>query len=132
MENKTNKTHLRVQALCEGAIMVAIAQVLGYLKLFGNMVNGGSVTFAASPLVLFALRWGLGKGLLASFCFGVLQMIFDGAYAWGWQSMLLLYTAGSGRSVQGQGLGHLPRCGPRKLRALHRPFYQRRNDLSDL
>lgn len=89
--NKQNKARLRVRALCEGAIMVAVAQILSYLKLFGNMVNGGSITVAAFPLVLYALRWGLGKGLIASFAFGVLQMIFDGAYAWGWQSMLLDY-----------------------------------------
>ena len=88
--NKT-KSRMHVRALCEGAIMVAIAQILSYLKLFGNMVNGGSITFAAFPLALFALRWGLGKGLIASFAFGILQMIFDGAYAWGWQSMLLDY-----------------------------------------
>ena len=91
MENKKHKPHIRVRALCEGAIMVAIAQILGYLKFFGEMVNGGSITLAAFPLVLFALRWGVGKGLLASFSFGILQMIFDGAYAWGWQSMLLDY-----------------------------------------
>ena len=94
MENtqtNTHKAHLRVRALTEGALMVAIAQLLSYLKLFGDMVNGGSITFAAFPLILYALRWGLGRGLIASFAFGVLQMIFDGAYAWGWQSMLLDY-----------------------------------------
>ncbi len=91
MEQKVNKMHLRVRALCEGAIMVALAQILGYIKLFGNMPNGGSITFAAFPILLFAVRWGLGKGLLAGFVFGLLQMIFDGAYAWGWQSMLLDY-----------------------------------------
>ena len=89
--SNTNKNHLRIRALCEGAIMVAIAQVLSYFKLLGDMVNGGSITFSAFPLVLFALRWGLGKGLIASFAFGLLQMVFDGAYAWGWQSMLLDY-----------------------------------------
>ncbi len=98
MEEKTDVVrsvanwHMRIRALCEGAIMVAIAQILSYLKLFGDMVNGGSITFAAFPIVLYALRWGLGKGLLASFAFGVLQLIFDGAYAWGWQSMLLDYV----------------------------------------
>ena len=94
MENKTNnvnKSHLRIRALCEGAIMVAIAQILSYIKLFPNMPNGGSITFAMFPILLFAVRFGLGKGLLAGFAFGLLQLIFDGAYAWGWQSMLLDY-----------------------------------------
>ena len=92
MKNKNQKMRLRVRALCEGAIMVAIAQILGYFKLFGNMVNGGSITFAAFPIVLYALRWGLGKGLIAGFAFGILQLVYDGAYAWGWQSMLLDYV----------------------------------------
>ena len=91
MERKANKMHLRVRALCEGAIMVSLAQILSYLKLFGNMPNGGSITFAMFPILLYAVRWGLGKGLLAGFVFGLLQLIFDGAYAWGWQSMLLDY-----------------------------------------
>ena len=86
----TNKQHLRVRALTEGAMMVAAAQVLSYLKIY-EMPNGGSVTLAMMPILLFAVRWGLGKGLMAGFTFGLLQMIFDGAYAWGWQSMLLDY-----------------------------------------
>ncbi len=89
--SKQTTSRLRVRALCEGAIMVAIAQILGYLKLFGDMVNGGSITFAAFPIILYALRWGVGKGLLAGFALGILQLIGDGAYAWGWQSMLLDY-----------------------------------------
>ena len=86
----TNRSHLRVRTLCEGAIMVALAQALSYLK-FMQLPNGGSLTPAIFPIVFFALRWGLGQGLLAGFAFGLLQLIFDGAYAWGWQSMLLDY-----------------------------------------
>ena len=86
----TSKQHLRIRALCEGAMMVAVAQVLSYLKLF-QLPNGGSVTLAMLPILFFAVRWGLGKGLIAGFSFGLLQLIFDGAYAWGWQSMLLDY-----------------------------------------
>ena len=76
--------------LCEGAIMVALAQILSYIKLM-ELPNGGSLTPAMFPILLFALRWGLKDGLLAGFVFGLLQLIFDGAYAWGWQSMLLDY-----------------------------------------
>ena len=87
-----NKLHLRVRALCEGAIMLATAQILSYFKLFPSMPNGGSITFAMFPIMLYALRFGLGRGLLAGLAFGILQLIFDGAYAWGWQSMLLDYV----------------------------------------
>ena len=88
-EKKTMNTKTRM--LTEGAIMVALAQILAYVKLFGDLPNGGSITFAAVPIVLYAVRWGLGPGLLSGFVFGLLQLIFDGAYAWGWQSMLLDY-----------------------------------------
>lgn len=76
--------------LCEGAIMVALSQILSYIKLM-ELPNGGSLTPAMFPILLFAVRWGLKDGLLAGFVFGLLQLIFDGAYAWGWQSMLLDY-----------------------------------------
>ena len=91
MQNNVNKTHLRVRALCEGAILIAIEQILGYIKLFPMWPNGGSITLAAFPIALYAVRWGLGRGLLAGFIFGILQLFLDEAYAWGWQSMLLDY-----------------------------------------
>ena len=91
MKNNTNKSHLRIQSLCEGAILVAVAQILGYIKLFPMWPNGGSITLAAFPIALYAVRWGVGRGLLAGFVFGILQLLMDEAYAWGWQSMLLDY-----------------------------------------
>ena len=60
------------------------------LKLF-KLPNGGSVDLAMIPVFLFALRWGVGWGLLEGFLFGLLQMFIDGAVAWGWQSLLLDY-----------------------------------------
>ena len=85
-----NRGRSATRMLCEGAIMVALAQILSYIKLM-ELPNGGSLTPAMFPILLFALRWGLKDGLLAGFVFGLLQLIFDGAYAWGWQSMLLDY-----------------------------------------
>ena len=90
MSTNSNKQHLAIRALTEGAMMVALAQVLSYLKLY-EFPNGGSVTPAMFPILFYAVRWGLGRGLLAAFTFGTLQLIFDGADAWGWQSMLLDY-----------------------------------------
>ena len=83
-------SHLRIRALTEGAILVALAFVLSFVKLF-ELPNGGSLTPAMFPILLYALRWGLGRGLTAGFVFGLLQLLFDGAYAWGWQSMILDY-----------------------------------------
>ena len=86
----TTKTHLRIRALTEGAIFVAMAFVLSFVKLY-ELPNGGSLTPAMFPILLYALRFGTLRGLLAGFVFGLLQLLFDGAYAWGWQSMILDY-----------------------------------------
>ena len=86
----STKRHLHIRALTEGAMLVAAAQVLSFIKLY-EFPQGGSVTAAMFPILLYAHRWGLGRGLLAGFTFGTLQLIFDGAYAWGWQSMVLDY-----------------------------------------
>lgn len=76
-----------LRALCEGAILVALAQILSYIKLM-ELPNGGSLTPAMFPIILLAVRWGLKQGLLGGFVFGLLQFLFDGGFALGWQSML--------------------------------------------
>lgn len=82
-----NSSHLKLRALCEGAIFVALAQVLGYIKLF-ELPQGGSVSIGMLPIFIYCARWGFGPGMLASIAYSVLQLLLDGAYAWGWQSIL--------------------------------------------
>ena len=84
-----SKPHSRrvTRALVEGALFLALAQVLSYLKLF-ELPQGGSITLSMLPIFLFCARWGFGPGMLTSFAFSVLQLILDGAYAWSWQSIL--------------------------------------------
>ena len=89
-KNPSGKRRLYTRMLCEGAIMVALALVLNQLKIF-RLPNGGSITLEMLPIFFFAVRWGVGPGLLAGFAFGLLQMFIDGAVAWGWQSLLLDY-----------------------------------------
>lgn len=89
-QNKGGKRRLYTRMLCEGAIMVALALVLNQLKIF-RLPNGGSITLEMLPIFFYAVRWGVGPGLLAGFAFGLLQMFIDGAVAWGWQSLLLDY-----------------------------------------
>lgn len=81
------KSHLRLRALCEGAIFVAIAQILGYIKLF-SLPEGGSVTLNMLPIFVYCARWGFGPGMLASFTLSLLQLLLDGAYAYSWQSII--------------------------------------------
>ncbi|MBQ7415983.1 MAG: energy-coupled thiamine transporter ThiT [Oscillospiraceae bacterium] len=94
-QSNVNKSHLRIRALCEGAILLALSIVLNYLSkvIFANMPNGGSVSLAMFPILFYAHRWGLGQGLLIGFAYGLLDMLLDGGYAWGWQSILLDYLA---------------------------------------
>ena len=84
------RSYLLVRMLCEGGILLAMALVLNALKLI-RFPNGGSVDLAMIPIFFFAVRWGVGPGLLVGFVFGLLQMFIDGAVAWGWQSLLLDY-----------------------------------------
>ena len=89
-------SHQRVRALCEGAILVAAAQLLSYLRLW-RMPWGGSIVLTMIPIVLYAIRWGFARGVFAGFVLGILQFALDGGFAIGWQSIigdyLLAYTA---------------------------------------
>ena len=111
----TNKSHLHIRALCEGAILLALAVVLNYLSkaIFANLPNGGSISLAMFPILLYAHRWGVGRGLLVGFSYGLVDMLLDGGYAWGWQSILLdyllAYTAlGLGGFFKGRAWGIFP------------------------
>ena len=85
------KSKQTTRTLCEGAIMVAMAVVLNFLK-FDLFAQGGSMNLLFIPLMVFALRrgpiWGMGAGLV----FGVLKAIIGGGIAYGWQSLLLDYA----------------------------------------
>lgn len=81
------RSHLVLRALCEGALLVIVAQILGYLKLW-EMPWGGSICLSMLPIFLYACRWGMGPGLMAGFVLGVLQFMFDGGFALGWQSII--------------------------------------------
>ena len=96
------KSRITLRALTEGAVFVALAQVIGYLKLF-ELPQGGSITVGMLPIFLYCARWGFGPGMLASFVFSILQLTLDGAYAWGWQSMLGDYLV----AVTGLGIAGL-------------------------
>lgn len=105
--NNTSKT---TRALVEGALMVAAAEALGYIKLW-HMPEGGSVSLMMLPIVLYALRWGIGQGLLAGCALGVIDFMLGGGIAIGWQSILgdyviactLIGLAGAGHGKKGAG-----------------------------
>ena len=115
-----NNISRNTRALVEGALMVAAAEALGYIKLW-HMPEGGSVSLMMLPIVLFALRWGLGKGLLAGLALGIVDFMLGGGIAIGWQSILgdyviactLIGLAGVGhgkKSAAGVALGAALGC----------------------
>ena len=96
MEARPRGSRTRVRMLCEGALLVAAAQILSYVK-FLELPNGGSLTPAMFPVLLFAVRWGWKDGLLGGLVLGIMKFMFDGGFALGWQSILgdylLAFTA---------------------------------------
>lgn len=90
MSNQTKaapRSRVQTRMLCEAAIFVAIAEILGYLKLF-HMPQGGSVSLMMLPILIFAFRWGWKHGLLAGLVLGIVDFMLGGGFAIGWQSIL--------------------------------------------
>ncbi len=85
--NNTRKSHKDLRCLCEGALMIALAEVLSFLPLY-KMPWGGSIDLAMLPIFIFCARWGFGPGLLVSLAHAVLQTLFEGGIAIGWESIL--------------------------------------------
>lgn len=73
MKSET-RSGTRIRILIEGALFIAFATVLSYVKLF-DMPFGGSITLEMLPLVIMALRNGVKWGCLTGFVHGLIQMI---------------------------------------------------------
>lgn len=99
-----NNQHNVIRAMVEGAIFVAIAELLGYLKIW-HMPEGGSISLMMLPIVIYALRWGLGQGLLAGLALGILDFMLGGGVAIGWQSIIGDYVVAL-TALGLAGLGH--------------------------
>ncbi len=90
MQNKTKfviNKHARLLALCEGAILIALAEILSFLP-FYKLPWGGSIDLAMLPIIIGCVRWGFGPGMLISTAHALLQTLFEGGIAIGWQSIV--------------------------------------------
>ena len=85
----------KILALAEGAGMIALAEILSFLPLY-KFPWGGSIDLAMFPILLFCFRWGFGPGMIASVAHAILQTLFEGGIAIGWESIvgdfLIAYT----------------------------------------
>lgn len=104
----TKKYAFPLRALVEGGLLVAMAEILGYIKLY-RFPYGGSVTLMMLPIIVMGLRWGVKNGLLAGLALGILDFMLDGGISIGWQSILgdyviactLIGLSGFGKQVKG-------------------------------
>lgn len=80
-----------IRPILEGALMVALATVLGYFRVF-RLPEGGSVDLALVPIFVFCLRWGPKWGIGCGLVNGVLEYFLGNGIAISWQSMLLDYV----------------------------------------
>lgn len=76
----------KVLTLVEGAVMVALATVLSFVKIV-HLPWGGSITLLSMlPIIVFSIKRGVANGLAASFVFALIQFIqgcADGLFGWG-------------------------------------------------
>lgn len=105
-------TSSRTRTLCEGALTVALALALSYLKL-DLWFQGGSIDAVMIPLILFAARrgtrWGMGVGLV----FGTLKYFLGAGWALDWVSIVFDYSV----AYMMVGLAGLLRNRPKALPA---------------
>ena len=98
-----------VKALCEAAIMIAIALVIDLLKdvLPGQLPNGGSLlNVSMLPIVFFAIRYGAGWGAMAGFVFGTLNYVIGNGIAIDWTTIICDYLLAFTLLGFGAGLFH--------------------------
>lgn len=64
------------RVLAEAALAIALAFVLGLIKVF-QMPFGGSISLDMVPLILLALRQGPGVGIVAGAAYGLLDLAIE-------------------------------------------------------
>jgi thiamine transporter len=76
----------KTTAIVEGAIMIALATVLSYIRVY-KLPWGGSITLLSMlPIALYSVKNGIANGLKVSFLFSLIQLgqgVIDGLFAWG-------------------------------------------------
>ena len=88
MKNVNQTTRM----LCEGAVSIALAYALTFVEL-DLWFQGGSISAAMIPIILFAVRWGAGWGVVAGLAFGTLKYFLGlDSFVISWVSIVFDYT----------------------------------------
>lgn len=88
---KTNSKKISVKMLTESAIMIALATVLSFIKLW-DFPAGGSITIASMfPIAVIAYRYGAPWGIFTAVVHGIVQQLVSLStlsYVTTWQSVV--------------------------------------------
>lgn len=95
----------KTRTLCEAAIMIALAQILSYIRLY-EFPNGGSIDIAMLPMLIFAIRAGISWGFGAGLVYGVLQYFLGNGIAIDWTTMIVDYLVAYAVMGLGAGIGY--------------------------
>ncbi|WP_425448936.1 energy-coupled thiamine transporter ThiT [Dethiothermospora halolimnae] len=99
--NKKWSTRMMV----EGGVMIALATALSMIPLykapFGGTITPGSMI----PIIVFAMRWGLVKGLIVGFGYGLIQAAMATTPFLHWAQFFLDYPLAFG-ALGLSGLAH--------------------------
>ena len=72
-----------VRALCESAVLLALAIVLSYIQFFKLPFDGAITLASMLPICLISIRFGIKWGLGAAFCYSWSQILQGGVFSWG-------------------------------------------------
>jgi thiamine transporter ThiT len=57
-------------------------------KRYAEPLTGRHIDLAMLPIILYCVRWGFGPGMVAATAHAILQTLFEGGIAIGWQSII--------------------------------------------
>ena len=75
---KNNKSPFDSKTISMAGVCISLAFVLSYVKFEAAWIQGGSITLVSFlPICLFSYVYGMKKGLIVGFIYGLLQAIQD-------------------------------------------------------
>ena len=75
---RKNKSPFDTRTIAMAGVCTALSFVLSYVKFEGAWLQGGSITLVSFlPICLFSYTYGMKKGLIVGFIYGLLQAIQD-------------------------------------------------------
>lgn len=91
-----NAKTANIFALCESALLIALAVVLSLLKFppfrIDLWANGGSIDFVMVPLIIIGWRRGVRWAVPAGIAFGFIKCLIGEALGWGVLSVVFDYV----------------------------------------